>query len=79
MAPATAHCLAKLRAGLADDLLSTLCLATEAPILLAPAMNRAMWANRPPPKMSMFCESAACVSSDRKPASRLAAKWGWAA
>lgn len=45
IAPATAHCLAKLRAGLADDLLSTLCLATEAPILLAPAMNRAMWAN----------------------------------
>lgn len=45
VAPATAHCLAKLRLGLADDLLSTLCLATEAPILLAPAMNRTMWAN----------------------------------
>ncbi|TAN53957.1 MAG: bifunctional phosphopantothenoylcysteine decarboxylase/phosphopantothenate--cysteine ligase CoaBC [Methylococcaceae bacterium] len=45
IAPATAHCLAKLRLGLADDLLSTLCLATVAPLLLAPAMNSAMWAN----------------------------------
>ena len=43
VAPATAHFLAKLRLGLADDLLSTLCLATEAPIAVAPAMNRQMW------------------------------------
>ena len=43
IAPATAHFLAKLRHGLADDLLSTLCLATEAPIAVAPAMNRQMW------------------------------------
>lgn len=45
VAPATAHCLAKLRLGLADDLLSTLCLVTTAPIMLAPAMNQSMWAN----------------------------------
>ena len=43
VAPATANFLAKLRLGLADDLLSTLCLATEAPIAVAPAMNRQMW------------------------------------
>ena len=46
IAPATAHSLAALAHGLADDLLGTLCLATEAPIAVAPAMNRAMWANR---------------------------------
>jgi phosphopantothenoylcysteine decarboxylase/phosphopantothenate--cysteine ligase len=43
IAPATANTLAKLRAGLADDLLSTLCLATDRPIVVAPAMNRLMW------------------------------------
>ena len=37
--------LDRLAAGLADDLLTTLCLATEAPIVLGPAMNRAMWSN----------------------------------
>ncbi len=46
IAPASADFIAKLTHGLADDLLSTLCLATEACIALAPAMNRAMWANR---------------------------------
>ncbi|MGR9107341.1 MAG: bifunctional phosphopantothenoylcysteine decarboxylase/phosphopantothenate--cysteine ligase CoaBC [Gammaproteobacteria bacterium] len=45
VAPATADFIAKMRAGLADDLLSTLCLAAEIPIVIAPAMNRAMWAN----------------------------------
>lgn len=44
LAPASAHLLARLSLGLADDLLTTLCLATEAPILAAPAMNRVMWA-----------------------------------
>lgn len=43
VAPATANTLAKLAHGLADDLVSTLCLATDAPILLAPAMNHRMW------------------------------------
>jgi phosphopantothenoylcysteine decarboxylase / phosphopantothenate---cysteine ligase len=43
IAPASADFLAKLAAGLADDLLSTLCLARECPLLVAPAMNRQMW------------------------------------
>jgi phosphopantothenoylcysteine decarboxylase/phosphopantothenate--cysteine ligase len=45
VAPATAHFMGTLAAGLGDDLLATLCLATTAPIVLAPAMNQAMWAN----------------------------------
>jgi phosphopantothenoylcysteine decarboxylase len=43
VAPATANTLAKLAHGFADDLVSTLCLATTAPILIAPAMNHRMW------------------------------------
>ena len=43
IAPATADFMAKLGHGLADDLLSTLCLARDCPLLLAPAMNRQMW------------------------------------
>lgn len=43
IAPATADLLARLAQGLADDLLTTLVLATEAPVALAPAMNQAMW------------------------------------
>src|SRR6202042_1012479 len=46
IAPASADFIARLAAGRADDLLCTLCLATEAPIMLAPAMNRVMWANK---------------------------------
>jgi len=45
IAPATADFLARLAHGQADDLLTTLCLATDAPIAVAPAMNRLMWAN----------------------------------
>lgn len=45
VAPATADFLARLAHGLADDLPSTLCLATASPLLVAPAMNRLMWAN----------------------------------
>lgn len=45
VAPASADFLARLAHGLADDLPSTLCLATSAPLLLAPAMNRLMWAH----------------------------------
>lgn len=43
IAPATANFIAKLANGLADDLLSTLCLATTADIYVAPAMNQQMW------------------------------------
>ena len=45
VAPASADFLGKLAGGLADDLLSTLCLARECPLLVAPAMNRQMWEN----------------------------------
>ena len=45
IAPATADFIARLAHGLADDLLSTLCLATDVPIVVVPAMNRLMWAN----------------------------------
>ena len=45
IAPATASCISCLASGSAHDLLSTLCLATRAPVFLAPAMNHAMWAH----------------------------------
>ena len=45
IAPATAELLSRLAGGSAPDLLTTLCLATEAPIAVAPAMNRVMWSN----------------------------------
>ncbi|MGH8849899.1 MAG: bifunctional phosphopantothenoylcysteine decarboxylase/phosphopantothenate--cysteine ligase CoaBC [Casimicrobiaceae bacterium] len=45
VAPASADFLAKLAHGRADDLLSTLCLARDCPLLIAPAMNRQMWSN----------------------------------
>lgn len=46
IAPASANTIAKLSLGLADDLLTTVALATEAPLLIAPAMNTVMW-NKP--------------------------------
>lgn len=45
IAPASADFIAKLAHGIADDLLSTLCLARNCPLLVAPAMNRQMWEN----------------------------------
>ncbi len=46
VAPATAHCMGSLAGGLAGDLLTTICMATEAPIILAPSMNHVMWSNQ---------------------------------
>ncbi|MGB0496294.1 MAG: bifunctional phosphopantothenoylcysteine decarboxylase/phosphopantothenate--cysteine ligase CoaBC, partial [Kangiellaceae bacterium] len=46
IAPATANCIAKLAHGLADDLLTTIVLATKAQLVIAPAMNQQMWANQ---------------------------------
>lgn len=43
IAPATADIIARLTAGMANDLLATICLATNAPIAIAPAMNQQMW------------------------------------
>ncbi len=45
IAPATADFIAKLAHGLADDLLSTICLARDCPLIIAPAMNKQMWSN----------------------------------
>jgi phosphopantothenoylcysteine decarboxylase/phosphopantothenate--cysteine ligase len=45
IAPASANFIARLVTGQADDLLTTLCLAAECPIAVAPSMNQAMWAN----------------------------------
>lgn len=45
VAPASANLLARLAHGLADDLLATLCLAADVPVLVAPAMNQQMWMN----------------------------------
>ena len=45
IAPASANFMARLAQGLADDLLSTLCLARNCPLSVVPAMNREMWAN----------------------------------
>ena len=45
IAPATAEIMSRLALGAAPDLLTTLCLATEAPIVVAPAMNHIMWAD----------------------------------
>jgi len=46
IAPATAHCIARLANGLADDLLTTLCLAADCPVAVAPAMNQQMWQHK---------------------------------
>ncbi|MFT3736582.1 MAG: bifunctional phosphopantothenoylcysteine decarboxylase/phosphopantothenate--cysteine ligase CoaBC [Rhodocyclaceae bacterium] len=45
IAPASANFMARLSHGMADDLLTTLCLARDCPLLVAPAMNRQMWDN----------------------------------
>lgn len=45
VAPATAHCLNALAGGLAEDMLTTILVATEAPLVIAPAMNPIMWGN----------------------------------
>jgi len=46
IAPATANLIARLCQGNADELLTTVCIATEAPIAIAPAMNQQMWQNQ---------------------------------
>ncbi|WP_201533415.1 bifunctional phosphopantothenoylcysteine decarboxylase/phosphopantothenate--cysteine ligase CoaBC [Psychrobacter ciconiae] len=45
IAPASANTIARLAMGMADDLLATVCLATTAPVLIAPAMNQQMWSH----------------------------------
>lgn len=53
IAPASANCLAKMAQGIADDLLSTLYLVAEVPVIVCPAMNRSMWAH---PATKANCE-----------------------
>lgn len=53
IAPASANCLAKMAQGIADDLLSTLYLVAETPVIVCPAMNRSMWAH---PATKANCE-----------------------
>ncbi|MDR2877885.1 MAG: bifunctional phosphopantothenoylcysteine decarboxylase/phosphopantothenate--cysteine ligase CoaBC [Chromatiales bacterium] len=43
IAPASANCIARLASGMADDLLTTICLVSQVPLAIAPAMNRLMW------------------------------------
>jgi len=64
VAPASADFLGRLAAGLADDLAATLCLATAAPLAVAPAMNQAMWRN------------AATQDNVRRLAARAVLIWG---
>lgn len=53
IAPATANCIAKMANGIADDLLTTLYLVAETPVIICPAMNRSMWAH---PATKTNCE-----------------------
>ena len=59
IAPATSNALARLAVGLADDMLTTTCLATTAPIFVAPAMNTKMWSTQPHGAMSNACRTMA--------------------
>lgn len=54
IAPATANCLAKMAQGIADDLLTTIYLVSENPVIVCPAMNRSMWAH---PATQQNCQS----------------------
>ncbi|MFO7992798.1 MAG: bifunctional phosphopantothenoylcysteine decarboxylase/phosphopantothenate--cysteine ligase CoaBC [Marinobacter sp.] len=62
VAPASADFIARLAQGMADDLLTTLCCATEAPIAIAPAMNQAMWSNGRTQRNIALLESDSQVS-----------------
>ena len=59
IAPASADFMARLDAGQGNDLLTTICLATEAPIVLAPAMNQAMWRDQQTQNNAQSLESKA--------------------
>lgn len=62
VAPASADFLAKLVHGNADDLLSTLCLARDCPLIVAPAMNRQMWENPATQRnVSRLAEDGICL------------------
>ncbi len=61
IAPATANTIARLARGEASDLLGTVCLASNAPVLVAPAMNRNMWSNRATQENCAALRARGCV------------------
>ena len=69
IAPATANVIAKIAHGAADDFLTTLALATKAPIILAPAMNVNMWENAATRQNVETLRSRGCPSPVRVAAS----------
>jgi len=75
VAPATANILAKFAHGIADDFLTTLYLATRAPVLVAPAMNVNMWEHAATQANLETCASVASASSIRARANWPAAWW----
>jgi phosphopantothenoylcysteine decarboxylase/phosphopantothenate--cysteine ligase len=79
IAPATADLIARLAQGIADDLLTTLVLATDAVVAVAPAMNQAMWRDPATQANLQLLESRGLKSSARPPAARPAATSAWAA
>jgi phosphopantothenoylcysteine decarboxylase/phosphopantothenate--cysteine ligase len=79
IAPATADVMAKLVHGLADDLLTTLCLARDCPLLVAPAMNRQMWEHPATRRNAAQLVADGVTCSGRLPASRPAARSAWGA
>lgn len=79
VAPASADFMAKVANGLADDLLSTLCLARECPLMLAPAMNRQMWENKATQRNVATLARDGVALLGRPAANRPAAKPGSAA
>ena len=68
VAPATAHSLARFATGLADDLVTTVMLATRAPLLLAPAMNVNMWRH---PATAAALTTTSALANSRSTASRI--------
>jgi phosphopantothenoylcysteine decarboxylase/phosphopantothenate--cysteine ligase len=74
VAPATAHLLARMAHGLADDLVTTLLLATRAPLLVAPAMNVQMW-NHPATQENVATLRGRGVSFLGPEAGELACGW----
>ena len=68
VAPATADLMAKMAGGHADDLASAVLLATDKPVLIAPAMNPRMWAARRRSAISRRLSPTACASSAPTPA-----------
>ncbi len=73
IAPATAHTLARLAHGLADDLLTAISLAATCPIAVAPAMNHQMWKHPATRRNLARLAATACASSVRATARRRAA------